>query len=717
MASPFESASWFQVARLRPRLRSHVRVRRHRYRGMISYVIDDGAAGRAHRFARGAYRFVGRLNGERRVEELWEELVAELGEDAPTQDDVIAALGQLHGADLLSSDMLPDTGEMIERQKKQRRQLWMQNLKGPMSLRFPLVDPDAFLTRAMPRLQPLFSLPGLLLWLAVVGPAALIAGAHWPELTHNLADQVLAADNLLIMALCYPLVKIVHELGHGFAAKAYGREVREMGVMLLVLFPVPYVDASAASALPGKWHRALVGAAGMIAELFVAALAIYAWVLLEPGVARAFAYNVMLVAGISTLLVNANPLLRFDGYYILADLIEIPNLGSRANQYWSHLVDRHLFRTHDTQPFAATPGEKRWFLIYAPAAFVARMAMLLGIALLVAQKFFVVGVLIALWSLWTGIGLPLWKMAAHVATSPRLHRNRRFAVQVTLGGVGALLLLFFVVPAPHHVNAQGVVWLPDEAHVRAGTNGLITRVVVAEGAAVRPGDLLVETVQPALETEVAKLGWRVGELQAEADSELAGDLVKRQISQLAIAEAEEKLAVQRQRAGELRLVAGTPGRFLPVLAPAGDLPGRHVKQGELIGYVAPDHAEVVRIVVPQDDIDLVRRELRGVRYRIAALPGRSFAGRIVREVPGGTRDLPSEALGLAGGGTIAVDPTDASGRKALNRIFLFDISLPRELEQVPFGTRVHIRLQLAWEPLGWQIGRRVRQLFLSQFDA
>src|SRR3546814_3139934 len=119
---------------LRPRLRSHVRVRRHRYRGATSYVIDDGAAGRAHRFSCGAYLFVGRLDGERRVEKLWEELVAELGEDAPTQDDVIAALGQLHGADILSSDMPPDTGEMIERQKKQRRQLWMQNLKGPQSL-------------------------------------------------------------------------------------------------------------------------------------------------------------------------------------------------------------------------------------------------------------------------------------------------------------------------------------------------------------------------------------------------------------------------------------------------------------------------------------------------------------------------------------------------------------------------------------------------------
>lgn len=717
MASPFESASWFQVARLRPRLKSHVRVRRHRYRGRISYVLDDGAAGKAHRLPSGAYLFVARLDGSVTVEKLWDALVGELGEDAPSQDDVIAALGQLHGSDLLSTDVLPDTGEMLKRQKKQRRQLWFQNLKSPMSFRIPLVDPNDFLNRTMPRMRFLFGPAGALLWLGVMIPALLIVGKHWNELTHNLADRVLAADNLLVMALCYPVVKIVHELGHGYAAKANGREVREMGIMLLVLFPVPYVDASAASALTSKWQRALIGAAGMIAELFVAGLAAFAWLVLEPGVARAVAYNVMLIAGISTVLVNGNPLLRFDGYYILADLIEIPNLGSRSNRYWGHLVDRHIFRTHGTKPFEATPGEKRWFLFYAPAAFVARMVMLIGIALLIAQKFFILGVLIALWSVWTGIGLPLWKMYSHVFTSPQLHRNRGFAVRMTLGATAVLALILFVIPAPHHVNAQGVVWLPEQAHVRAGANGRITRIVATEGEEVRVGDLLIETSQPALETEVGRLGWRLRELQAQADADLAGDLVRRQISQLAITETEQQLAVQRGRLADLRLTAGTQGRFVLATAAAVDLPGRHVRQGELIGYVTPGQAEVARIVVPQDDVDLVRRSLRRVRFRIMALPGATFTGPVVREVPGGTRELPSEALAQANGGPVPVDPTDPTGRRALNRVFLFDVALPDELRQVPFGTRVHVRFQLGWEPLGWQVGRRIRQLFLSHFNA
>lgn len=717
MANPFTSASWFSVARLRPRLKTHLRVRRHHYRKARWYVIDDGAAGRAHRFPEGAYRLIGRLDGTRTVEALWALIVEELGEEAPSQDDVIQVLGQLHGADLLASDTLPDPAELLTRQKTQRRTIWLQNLKSPMSLRIPLVDPDRFLTRQMPRLRWLFSWAGVLLWLAVVLPAVLIAAAHWQELTENLLDRVLAAQNLLIVALCYPVVKVIHELGHGFAAKANGREVREMGVMLLLLFPVPYVDASSSSALQSKWQRALVGAAGMIAEVFVAALATYAWLLLEPGLARAFAFNVMLIAGISTIIVNGNPLLRFDGYYILADLIEVPNLGTKANKFYGWLVDRHLFRTPGQPPFDAAPGERVWLAAYAPLAFVARMVMLLGIALVVAERFFIVGVLIGLWTLWTGIGLPLWKMYAHVLTGPALHRNRQRAVRITLGGTALLLVLLFAVPAPHHAYTQGIVWLPEEAHVRAGGDGLIEQVVAPEGSQVQPGQLLLLTSNAAREAEVTTLAWRVRQMQAEADAELAGDRVKRELSQLGLGEAMGKLAIERQRLGKLQVRAGVAGRFVLSSAPEGDLPGRYVLQGDQIGYITPGYAEVARIAVAQDDIALVRDHLNSLRFRVASLPGRSFPGRIVRAVPEATRELPSRALSLEAGGPFPADPRDTKGVTALNRVFLFDVALPPELRQVPFGTRIHVRFALDWEPLGWQVMRRVRQLLLARLDA
>lgn len=717
MANPFHSASWFQVARLRPRLKGHLRVRRHRYRGATWYVINDGAAGRAHRFPRGAYELAGRLDGTSTVEELWTLLVERLGEDAPTQDDVIAALGQLHGADLLASDALPDATEAYDRHRKERRQIWLQNLKSPMSLRINLIDPDRFLTRTANTFAPLFGSVGLVIWLAVVLPAAIIAAAHWQELTSNLSDRVFAAGNLLLIGLIYPVVKSIHELGHGYAAKRFGREVREMGLMLLIFIPVPYVNASHASALPSKWQRALVGAAGMIAELFVAALATYAWVLLEPGIARSMAFNVMLIAGVSTLLVNANPLLRFDGYYILADLIEIPNLGARANRYWGHLAEKHLLRTPGMRAFDATPGEKRWFVAYAPAALVARLAMMFSIALFVAQEYFVVGVLIGLWTLWSGLGLPLWKMAAHVFSSPQLHGNRQRAVRTTVGLAAALLLLLFAVPAPHHVNALGIVWLPEEAHLRAQTEGMIRRVLTAEGLEVRRGAALVETENPLLRAQVEQLAGRLRELQAEADAQLSGDMVKRQISQDTWRETARQLAIQQRRLEGLTMTAGTAGTLAFSLAPGEDLAGRYVEKGALIGYVTPGFAEVARIAVPQDDVALVRDRLGTIRFRLASMPGRSFEGKLVRAVPGGTKELPSAALASANGGTIAVDPNDSKGITALNRVFLFDIALPRELRGARFGTRVHARLSVGWEPLGWQGLRRLRQLFLSRFNA
>ena len=143
--------------------------------------------------------------------------------------------------------------------------------------------------------------------------------------------------------------------------KVHGGEVHDMGVMVLVVTPVPYVDASASSAFPGKWHRVLVGAGGMLVEVFLAAIAVYVWVAAEPGVLRAVAYNVIAIAGISTILFNANPLLRFDGYHILVDAIEIPNLRQRATTYFQYVVERYGFGRRDAEPPAASPGEKRWF--------------------------------------------------------------------------------------------------------------------------------------------------------------------------------------------------------------------------------------------------------------------------------------------------------------------------------------------------------------------
>src|SRR5262249_25831426 len=192
---------------------------------------------------------------------------------------------------------------------------------------------------------------------------------------------LLSTEGLFIIALTFPVVKAMHELGHAFSLRAFGGEVHQIGLMFIAFFPVPYVDASAAAMLPSKAQRILVGAAGMMVELVLAALALYIWLISEPGIVRAVAYDVIVIAGVSTLIVNGNPLLRFDGYFILSDLIEIPNLAQRSSRFWGRLIMRWLFGLRSPDIDQGSPAERAWYAVYGPAAFAYRMFILISLSL------------------------------------------------------------------------------------------------------------------------------------------------------------------------------------------------------------------------------------------------------------------------------------------------------------------------------------------------
>lgn len=215
MSERFFSDLWHRVANARPRLRAGARLGRHVYGGSAWYVLEDRATGKSHRLSLGAYLLVGRMDGRRTTDAIWREAVEELGEDAPSQDDAIGLLAQLHAADLLRLPGAPDVAELLERRRKHDSMLVKQNLLGPLSFRLPLWNPDRFLERTLPLVRPFIGLLGLALWLALVIPAALPAGESWTELTTNLSDRLLGAENLAILLLTYPAVKALHELGHG----------------------------------------------------------------------------------------------------------------------------------------------------------------------------------------------------------------------------------------------------------------------------------------------------------------------------------------------------------------------------------------------------------------------------------------------------------------------------------------------------------------------
>lgn len=716
MEEAFLSTLWYRVAGLRPRLRAHVTVHRHRYRGQPWYVLHDHGAGRVHRFTPAAYMLIGRFDGAHSVDEIWRSLAETRDRDAPSQDDVIQLLSRLHQQDLIQYKGSPDVSELLQRYDRQSRQIVKQNLMNPLTIRVPLWDPDAFLTKTLPFVRPFIGWFGLFLWFLVVAGGVATAGLHWDRLTLDIADRMLAAENLLITLVTYPLMKMAHELMHGYLAKKWGGEVREMGIMFLVFFPVPYVDASAAAAFRNKWHRAAVSAGGIIVEIFVAAVAVMVWANAEQGIVSAFAYNLVLIGGISTLVVNGNPLLKFDGYYVLTDIFEIPNLANRANQYLGYLIQRYVFGAKRLRRSPSTRGERVWFLVYAPAAFLYRMYVMLGIALFVASSYFVVGVLIALWSIFNAVVKPVFRHVRHVMTSPKLRKVRRRAQRWTFGAMAAVAGFVLAVPLPLRTDAEGVIWLPDEAYVRAGTSGFVERVAAGRSGEVAAGALLVRLTEPTLDARIEALDARVREMRLRLLAAEASDRVEAGIARLEMQEVEAERDREARRAMELEVRAGTAGRFEPTLPPE-DMLGRFVQEGDLIGYVLPESADRIRVAVPQEDAALVRDRLTGVALKVSGYLDQRHESSMIRAVPSALGTLPSPALGQAGGGRILVDPSDETGVAAMEPFFVFDIALPEDLRGMPFGTRVLVRFEHGDETVAAQIARRTRQLFLRWFGA
>jgi putative peptide zinc metalloprotease protein len=708
------SPSWHNVAALRPRLLAQARIHRHVYRGQPWHVLHDTAGGKFHRLTPGAHAFVRRMDGARTVQELWDQACRSGGDDTPTQNEIVELLAQLHANDLLHCDVTPDAAQVLERFRKQRRSRWKQRLGNPMSIRIPLIDPDALLTRWSPWLGRVFGRTGALIWLIVVVPAIALAAQHWSSLTENVSDRLLSAQNLTMLALLYVPIKVLHELGHGAATKRWGGNVPEMGVMLLVFAPVPYVDSSASSAFAERGRRAVVAAAGMLVETFIAALAMYAWVLLEPGIARAAALNVMLVAGVSTLLVNGNPLLRFDGYYIFCDLIDVPNLAQRGQRYCTYLADRHLFRALDADVPDESPAERRWLVGYTVTSWVYRIFITIGIILFIAGQFFIFGVGLALWALFQFIGMPIYKSIKHIRRSPSLARVRPRAARIGFGLAASAVLIAAVVPVPLRTQAQGVVWLPDNSLLRARVDGVFRDWLVQPGQRITRGTPIAILVDPKLDAELAGARAAVDEFQARYDAQAFTEPAAAQVLLEQLAQKKQRLARAQERHAGLIVMADSDG---VLVAPQSvDMPGKFFRKGELLGYLLDRRKLIARVAVSQSDIDLVRNRLTRAQLRLADSLDDIYTISTLHAVPGAVEELPSAALGSAGGGAIATDPQDQHGTKALEGVFLFDVDLDGQVRPDRFGTRVHVRFEHRYETLARQWYRRIRQLFLSRFD-
>lgn len=704
---------WYRVRELRPHLVAHADLQKQIFRGDTWYVLNNLASGRAYRFSRRFYRFIAMLDGKRTVEALWKICSDALGEDALSQDDVMEILARLYLADVLQSDNAGDAFELFERQRRQRHAHRLAQVKSPLSIRIPLFDPDALLERLAPIAAPLFTRAGLMVWTFIIVVGGVLAFVNFNTILSGERPQLLSADNLLILGLCYPCIKALHELGHGLATKIWGGEVHQAGILLMAFIPLPFVDATAANAFPEKSRRIIVSAAGIMVELTIAIGSLGVWLVAEPGIVRDVAYNLMLIGSVSTLFFNGNPLLKFDSYYMLSDAIGIPNLAARSTQYLGYLVKRYAFGAAGQKSIVTHPSEPPWLVSYGVLSYLYRIVIVLTIAMFVAEAYPSIGVALALWSITSAIVWPLMKHGVKLFIDPEFERCRAQALAVSTVVIVVVGLLIFVVPAPLATVAQGVVSPPRDAEIRTARAGIFERFVATPDSLVHAGEPLVTMIDPFLPMEVDRLEATLSELKAERSSRQS------ERKQVEIGILEEKMRVvagdlQHARENIEALVIDSPGDGVFLTGQSGDAIGRFYEQGALIGYVADLGNPTIRVALAQADVGLVKTNTERVSVRLAERPLTVYGAQITRRVPSAISQLPSAALGAEGGGPFAVDPTDESGRKPVESVFEFELALPIEIARL--GGRAYVRFDHGSEPLGRQWYRRLRQLFLSRFN-
>ena len=703
---------WHRVAGLKPQLRGHVEVKLQVQRGEPFYVLRDLSNDNAQRLNKAAYAFVGRCDGRATVQQIWDAVLASHPEEAMSQTEVIDLLVALHGRGLAQFDVPPDVEALFHAQDLRRRKRRLGGVN-PMAFRLPLGNPTRLLAPLKPLAPWVFSPAGFALWALAVLAGLLAAAMHWSELVLYAGKVLFSPGYLLLGWLSYPVIKAVHEAAHALALMRHGGQVRQAGITLIVLNPVPFVDASAADGLRSRHQRALISAAGIMAEMAMAAIAMAIWLAVQPGMVRDMAFIVMLTAGLSTLLTNGNPLLRYDGYFVLCDLLDLRNLATRSGRYGAEALGRRLFGTEPRTPIEPLPGERFWLRVYAPASWVYRLVLSIVVSLWIGSFSALLGFFMGGLMLMANTVMPLRNMVQTMRGSLQDEPARRRATLRVAALVIALVALLGWLPLPFSSVAQGVVWLPERAQIRAETEGFVTRLAATDGQRVQAGALIAVLQDEPLVARRASLAADVAELDVRLHHAIANapeqapDLREQlTYSQAELARVDEKLALREVRA----LADG-----VLVLPPGEELVGQFRKRGEAIGYLLTAGPQVVRVALPQRQADLVRSRQGDVHVRLAESLRTEHAGRIAHQVPGTLMHLPSAALGDLAGGDIPTDPSDKDGVTPQQPVVVMDIALAAPSGE-RFGARALVRFDHGTASIASQALRGLQQLLIGHFS-
>lgn len=717
------SDRWYMLAETRPRLSPHAHVTRQAYGPHLAYIVEEPASGNYYRLSESAWYFLGLLDGTRTVQDAWDSANALLGDEAPTQRECLDLLSQLQLFGLLMGDQPIAADMTLERRAEVRRQRLAKRTGRWLFYSVPLFNPEPLLQRHRVLVRLLFSRFMLVVWLAVVATGLLFALSNARQLggEFNLA-AMLKPGGLLIMGLVFLALRAMHEMGHAAACKAMGGRSTEIGVILIVfLLPLPYCDATSAWRFPEIWRRVLVSAAGVMVELFIAAIAAVIWATTEENLLiHSLCYQVMFLSSITTFLFNLNPLLRYDGYYILSDVTGVSNLAMRSRELVKYLVERFVFGIRGLRPPRIRDRTEAWVLgLFALASTPYRLLISLTILLIIASRYTTLGLVLAVvagcvWLIW-----PMLKGIGYLASSPKLIGRRMRAITIVGGFVLVVSVLLGAIPMPAGGYASGVVEPMVRRPLRAVEPGIVARVLVEPGRMVRAGEPVFVLENEETTAALAGAKARLEQASAELDQAQVESAAKSRIARERLHVARATAEHAQRRVEDLVIRAPAAGRLVPASGTASDLrnlPGHYVQRGTLLGSIATTDTLVVRALVSDRqqaylfpagfDAQRERRSPRA-KIRVRGRAGRVIPAAITRVQGAGMRTLETPALSARAGGDVLMDPTNP--KRTLVPHFTIELVPAGDDAVLHAGLRARVRIGIGSRPLIVQWWRRARQ--------
>lgn len=535
-----------------------------------------------------------------RMHEAAPELIAE-GLEAGEANSEIARVVEFSLANNLTIAPLADSVGSFERIRLQGKKAWWRSLVDHyLFFRVPLVRPAAFLERTLPRVAPLWSPLALWFFAALAAVGLLLVSRQWDAFLASFL-YFFSWQGLIAYAVGLSAVKVAHELGHAYTATRFGCRVPSMGVSFLVMMPVLYTDTTGAWRLTARRKRLAIDCAGVTAELMIASVATFAWALLPEGMLRSVAFILATTSWVMSLAINLNPFMRFDGYYVLSDLIGVPNLQPRAFALGRWRLRELLFDLGEPVPERLPRPMQRFLVVYAWMTWAYRLVLFIGIALLVYHLFFkLLGIILFVVEMGVFVARPVMsELKEWHSLRDRILASRRG--RGLLLGLGALPLLGFV-PLDRHVSAPAVMGPIAAVPIVAGDPARVERVLVRNGQRVAAGAPLIELVAPDIDSAAAQARLRIARIETQlarggADAE---DLSARLVLERELAAERDELAGFDRRSARLILRA-------PIAGIVADLdnqvsPGRWLGGAEVVARIVAPSDYDVQAFVREDDI-------------------------------------------------------------------------------------------------------------------